>query len=256
MNKKKGSAMILAILLLAFFMALSLNMWFISQKKAQRAGDKIIGNSVLTDIDGSSTLGYYEFYLATEYMTKGFVTTGTYTVPASTVDYTSGGAITPTIQGIWLENEKEYFGSYLSTSGALNSNSNALLKEDNIDSNNKLRERNWEVTGGAIVNELWEASDWTAQESFGKYKISTVLVDGVGVSNSADLLPKLNTNPLTPKKIETNYVKNINLTTSNSNKNEETSYIITVKRTSNVTLSSGAIQFDSDQIEEIIVTKQ
>lgn len=256
MNKKKGSAMILAILLLAFFMALSLNMWFISQKKAQRAGDKIIGNSVLTDIDGSSTLGYYEFYIATEYMTKGFVTTGTYTVPANTVDYTSGGAITPTIQGIWLENEKEYFGSYLSTSGALNSNSNALLKEDNIDSNNKLRERNWEVTGGAIVNELWEASDWTAQESFGKYKIESVTVDGNPVSDSIGLEDKVKLIPSNTKKIITNYIKNITLTTLDSDKNKETSYIITVKRESDVKWIDNKTVIESDKISEIIVTKQ
>lgn len=257
MDKKKGSAMVLAILLLAFFMALSLNMWFISQKKAQRAGDKIIGNSVLTDIDGSSTLGYYEFYIATEYMTKGFVTTGTYTVPTGDVDYTSGGAITPTIQGIWLENEKEYFGSYLSTSGALNSNSNALLKEDNIDSNNKLSERNWEVTGGAIVNELWEASDWTAQESFGKYKIKSVSVDGIAVTSKSLLVAQL-TEALPAKEVVSEYEKQITLGNSTTaTKNKLANYTIVVKRKSkNRKSSTGVIIIDSDEISEIIVTKQ
>lgn len=255
MDKKKGSAMVLAILLLAFFMALSLNMWFISQKKAQRAGDKIIGNSVLTDIDGSSTLGYYEFFLATEYMAKGFVTTGTYTVPTSDVDYTSGGAINPTIQGIWLENEKQYFGSYLSTSGALNPNSNALLREDKIVSS-KLRERNWEITGGAIVSELWEASNWSNQESFGGYKIGTVKVGGNPVSDSTGLEDKVKSNPSDTKKIITNYIKNITLTTLDSDKNKEMSYIITVKRESDVKWIDDRIEPQSDEITEIIVTKQ
>lgn len=255
MDKKKGSAMVLAILLLAFFMALSLNMWFISQKKAQRAGDKIVGNSVLTDIDGSSTLGYYEFYLATEYMTKGFVTTGTYTVPASTVDYTSGGAITPTIQGIWLENEKEYFGSYLSTSGALNSSSNALLKEDRIVSS-KLSERNWEVTGGAIVNELWEANDWTAQESFGKYKIKSVSVNGTDVTSKSLLVGQLA--EATAKEVISEYEKQLTLGNSaTATKNKITTYRILVRRKSqNRKSPTGVIIIDSDEISEIIVTKQ
>ena len=42
MKKQQGSALILAILLLAFFMALSLNMLTISRAKAQRAGDTVI----------------------------------------------------------------------------------------------------------------------------------------------------------------------------------------------------------------------
>ena len=253
MDKKKGSAMVLAILLLAFFMALSLNMWFISQKKAQRAGDKIIGNSVLTDIDGSSTLGYYEFYLATEYMTKGFVTTGTYT-PSTTVYGIGGVPNTTTIEGIILANEKQYFGSYLTSSGALTTSANAILDANTVSALGVVISREWTPTGGAIISELWESNDWTNQESFGKYKISTVLVGTVGVSNKEDFLDELSSS--TSKKIETNYIKNINLTTSDSNKNRETSYIITAKRISNVTLSGTAIQFESDQISDIIITKQ
>ncbi len=264
MNKKKGSAMILAILLLAFFMALSLNMWFISQKKAQRAGDKIIGNSVLTDIDGSSTLGYYEFYLATEYMTKGFVTTGIYTIPASTVDYTSGGAITPTIQGIWLENEKEYFGSYLDTSGGA-FNYNALLREDTIVSN-KLSERNWEITGGGITKELWEKIDET---SFGGYVLSDIKKKGkteqpsayVSIksnieSNSNKLSSYLVTGTIGEYTLQSIYVKTINLNSSNNTKNQSTTYNINVIRTSEIETNGSNYNVNSDQIDEIIVTKQ
>ena len=70
MKKQQGSALILAILLLAFFMALSLNMLTISRAKAQRAGDTVIGNKVLSDSDSASTLGYYEYNLALEYYLK------------------------------------------------------------------------------------------------------------------------------------------------------------------------------------------
>jgi hypothetical protein len=36
-KKKQGSAMVLAVLMLAFFMTLSLNMYFLADNKAQRA---------------------------------------------------------------------------------------------------------------------------------------------------------------------------------------------------------------------------
>ncbi len=256
MNKKKGSAMILAILLLAFFMALSLNMWFISQKKAQRAGDKIIGNSVLTDIDGSSTLGYYEFYLATEYMTKGFVRTAIYTVPTTTAIYTSGSAFTTTIQGIWLENEKQYFGSYLDTSGGA-FNYNALLREDTIVSN-KLSERSWEITGGGIAKELWEATDWTVQESFGGYKIKSISVAGTDVTGSALFISALS--QTTTKEAISQYEKDLTLGTNTSTaaiKNKVTNYEILVRRKSSLKkTTTGSIDIISDEIEEIIVTKQ
>ena len=42
-SRERGSAIILAILLLSFFMALSLNMFFIAQKKSERAGVKAKG---------------------------------------------------------------------------------------------------------------------------------------------------------------------------------------------------------------------
>ncbi len=254
MDKKKGSAMVLAILLLAFFMALSLNMWFISQKKAQRAGDKIVGNSVLTDIDGSSTLGYYEFYLATEYMTKGFVTfisTGTYTVPTSTTTYAVGGVpISTTIEGIWLENEKQYFASYLKNRGTLSTSANAILNTDSISGGALTRD--WEVTGGAIVEELWEAGDWASQESFGGYKIKSVTVGAIGgIYDKATFIGQLTAK----REVLSEYEKIITLGATPL-KNQTANYKIIVKRTSEISLSGTSIEIESDQINEIIVTKQ
>ena len=245
MDKKKGSAMVLAILLLAFFMALSLNMWFISQKKAQRAGDKIVGNSVLTDIDGSSTLGYYEFYLATEYMTKGFVTS------PSGIGYVVGNPITTTIEGIWLENEKQYFGSYLASSGTLTSSGNSVLvSESSIN-------RDWEVTGGAIVAELWQSPNWSTQTSFGGYKIATpVKINGVGYNDYSSFWAQMDI--LTTKTAITIYKKNITLNSVDT-KNKPTNYIISVQRTTEMkqtATNSKILEITSDTIDEIIVTKQ
>lgn len=263
MNKKKGSAMVLAILLLSFFMALSLNMWFISQKKAQRAGDKVIGNKVLTDIDGSSTLGYYEFYLATEYMNKGFVTStsaiGGYVLPTSTAIYgISGVPTTTTIEGIHLENEKQYFGSYLSSSGAFTTSANAILNRDEIVSG-KLSSRDWTVTGGAVVSELWESTNWGTQESFGGYEIERLeMNNSVQVSKAEMDNFLLGILDLAPVKIEVTYFKDVYFDTSNNLKNNDISYKITVSRVIN-TVKNGLIldrNYTSDDINEIIVTKQ
>ena len=110
-NKKQASAMVLAVLILAFFMTLSLNMYFLADNKAQRAKVRSELSDIVGDIDFSSTLGYYEVYLASEYITKGFVTspdTATTSVGiaipsyieyfasmvSGTIEYTSGSSIT------------------------------------------------------------------------------------------------------------------------------------------------------------------
>ena len=248
MNKKQGSAMVLAILLLSFFMALSLNMWYISQKKAQRAGDIVIGNRVLTDIDSSSTLGYYEFYLATEYMVNGFVTSpSSYTLATTTTPYvisTSPVAFSTTYEGISLENERQYFGAYLYTSGsALSTSANAILKKEVIE-NSKLKSREWETVGvtGAAIKELWESTPNT--KSIGGYKI--VSINGISYS-SPYTLPSATTDILIV------YEKEIYFNSNNENKNKSISYIIKVERKIK-TDSSGDI--DSDSIENITVELQ
>ena len=262
MNKKKGSAMVLAVLLLAFFMALSLNMWFISQKKAQRAGDKVLGNKVLTDIDGSSTLGYYEFYLATEYMNKGFVTSpSAFVIPSVTTTYSSLDAsgnpvFSTTNEGIQLSNEKQYFASYLANQGTLSSSANAILMEV-VYSNNRVERRDWYVTGGAIINELWESPNWTTQASFGGYRISGNVTVGVGTANnSTTFLAGLNT--ATTTTVSSIYTKTITLgTTATNNKNKPATYEIVVRRTSQVKKdASNKLEITSDDINEIVVTKQ
>jgi len=259
MNKKQGSAMVLAILLLSFFMALSLNMWYISQKKAQRAGDIVIGNRVLTDIDSSSTLGYYEFFLATEYMVNGFVTSpSAYTLSTTngTIEYvTSTGAFTTTIEGISLESERQYFGAYLDTSGsALSTSANAILEEEVID-NHKLKSRRWKTSGttGAAIIELWEN---TGNKSVGGYAIdiNSLKVDSSLVTSSADFLLRVKTSGI--HDIETDYIKTIYLDSSSNLKNQDISYKTTVKRKTTVSGDGTKYTITEDSIENITVELQ
>ena len=73
MKRKKGSAMVFTVLILGFFLAIALNILFLSQKKGERAAHNIHGERVSSAIELSSTLGYYELYLADQYLTKGFL---------------------------------------------------------------------------------------------------------------------------------------------------------------------------------------
>ena len=253
MNKKQGSAMVLAILLLSFFMALSLNMWYISQKKAQRAGDIVIGNRVLTDIDSSSTLGYYEFYLATEYMVNGFVTSpSSYTLATTTTPYvisTSPVAFSTTYEGISLENERQYFGSYISTTGALSSTANAILEKDEIVGGN-LKSRTWNRTfAGAKITELWENS---TGESVGGYKIKSLRVDGVNKTNTSEFLAALSGG--NSYNIKTIYEKTIHF--PGTTKNESITYKVEVTRNSTINKTSSPYSIVEDSIENITVELQ
>ena len=262
MNKKQGSAMVLAILLLSFFMALSLNMWYISQKKAQRAGDIVIGNRVLTDIDSSSTLGYYEFYLATEYMVNGFVTSpSSYTLLTTTtnatMNYTSGTAFTPTYEGISLENERQYFGSYISTTGALSSTANAILEKDEI-VGGKLKSRTWNRTfAGAKITELWENS---TGESVGGYKIISLKVKPI-IASTYNTLDTTDINAFTTAingvgsyNIKTIYEKTIHF--PGTTKNESITYKVEVTRNSTINNTSSPYSIVEDSIENITVELQ
>ena len=265
MNKKQGSAMVLAILLLSFFMALSLNMWYISQKKAQRAGDIVIGNRVLTDIDSSSTLGYYEFYLATEYMVNGFVTSpSAYTLPTSTTTYaisTSPVAFSTTIEGISLENERQYFGSYISTTGALSTTANAILEKEEI-VGSKLKSRTWNRTvSGAKITELWENS---TGESIGGYKIRSLKVKPVAsstyttlnISDATAFATAINT--IGSYNIQTVYEKTIFLESNNTTKNSNINYVVEVNRESTIDKVSAVSGYNiiEDSIGNITVTLQ
>ena len=163
----------------------------------------------------------------------------------ATINYTSGTAFTTTYEGISLENERQYFGAHLYTSGsALSTSANAILKKEVIE-NSKLKSREWETVGvtGAAIKELWESSS-NSTKSIGGYEI--VSINGISYSSPYTL-------PLATTDILIVYEKEIYFNSNNENKNKSISYIIKVERKIK-TDSSGDI--DSDSIENITVVLQ
>lgn len=125
-NREDGSAIILAILVLAFFMALSMNMFFLAQEKSKRAGVKAKGVRVLSNIDGGASIGYYELSRASNLVTNGVArrtNTGqvivwngiTYSAVTVTISALSTTAPTTVLNGIVMEKYQQYFGGFVDT---------------------------------------------------------------------------------------------------------------------------------------------
>ncbi|ADO83596.1 hypothetical protein [Ilyobacter polytropus] len=71
--KKKGSAIVLAVLLLSFFTAISLAVFYLGGKKGERAYLKVIGEEVSNDVDMGSSIAYYDAYVSEQFVRKGKV---------------------------------------------------------------------------------------------------------------------------------------------------------------------------------------
>ncbi|WP_319203707.1 hypothetical protein [uncultured Ilyobacter sp.] len=71
--KKKGSAIVLAVLLLSFFTAIALAVFYLGGKKGERAYLKVIGEEVSNDVDMGSSLAYYDAYISEQFVRKGKV---------------------------------------------------------------------------------------------------------------------------------------------------------------------------------------
>ena len=132
--KKKGSALILSILMLSFFMTVTLTMYYIARNRNKRSIYKIQGMRISSGLDSGSAIAHYELYLADEYVSRGHlyatsgsgidyranedydedsvITTGQYTT-----EITSGGVIIIVpdegnhYTGVVLNNYNEYFGA-------------------------------------------------------------------------------------------------------------------------------------------------
>ena len=266
MKKQQGSALILAILLLAFFMALSLNMLTISRAKAQRAGDTVIGNKVLSDSDSASTLGYYEYNLALEYVKKGFVTT-TGTAYALTV----GGILSTTtsnitVEGISLSSDRDYFGSYISKKGTnFATTANALLQSETTTGSGstiKLVSRNWNTNAGGELRDLWYNVTGT---SIGGYKIfslqaktgstTTTVISGGALVGSTNVFDA-NVSTIVGN-VVTVYSKNIIFNSLNTTINGNSTYVVYVTRKSVFDGAKAESQrIESDTLESIVVELQ
>jgi len=116
-KKEKGSALILAILILTFFMALTMNMYYMAQKKSERAGKRSKGIKSLGEISFGSALGMYEYRLA-QWFEQGVIegAIGTNTETADKLyDVTENGG-TATNAAIRITNYSDYFTSEITTS--------------------------------------------------------------------------------------------------------------------------------------------
>ena len=69
--KKKGSALILSILMLSFFMTITLTMYYIARNRNKRSIYKIKGMRISSGLDSGSAIAHYELYLADYYVSRG-----------------------------------------------------------------------------------------------------------------------------------------------------------------------------------------
>lgn len=198
MNKNKGSAIILAILLLSFFMALTMSMYFMAEKKAERAGLKSKGTRVLAGIDSGSSVAYYELSLANHLRVRGILDreqdfvlqTGTYTNQKGTTSVNVGGTLeSTTIQAILISNYCNYFSyamagdytrkTYTNPDILFTTISRLVVNADNmvtsIEMKVDLQEPSQSEHEGLIANgtKLWEDSP-NAQTSIGGYRMPAV----------------------------------------------------------------------------------
>ncbi|WP_372715120.1 hypothetical protein, partial [Ilyobacter sp.] len=208
-KRKKGSAVILSIMLLAFFFATALNIYYTGQKKSESAIDKVTGEKVSNYIDIASSIGYQELYLAENFVRKGFVydpghdaskdDTDSYVVPSedkSYFDYDSG-KYTEKYYGIQLNNIAEYFDSYWDYS-LTDSSKQKIMISENVDkikfTYNKAKDdeiyrvlgRSWQ-SGGVPekTKKIWESTGSTYDEekkvSIGGYRLTHItLKDSAG----------------------------------------------------------------------------
>ncbi|GLI57674.1 hypothetical protein PM10SUCC1_31880 [Propionigenium maris DSM 9537] len=176
--KKKGSALVFSVLMLSFFLALSLNIFFQARKKAERAGVKVQGERTTNNIDIASSLGYQELQLAEKLVREGIVydeshpnKNDSYTLPATgsylyidpaTGDFNSGKRYA----GIQINNFIDYFSSSWDPGGTL---SQKLIMGERI-SDGRVVSRMWQSAGtGSTLIPLWDSGS----TSIGGYSLKT-----------------------------------------------------------------------------------
>ncbi len=190
--KKKGSALVFSILMLTFFLAISLNTYFLTQKKAQRAGVKVQGEVTTNNIDIASSLGYQELLIAENFVRNGFLYSGahpsisgnfnnnTYTqtdgnffyLDLSTGFYKSGEKYA----GIQLNNFIDYFSSQWDYTAGTVAGQKLILGEEISDG--KAVNRMWQSAGiPDKLIPLWDPSLAGSGISLGGYRLTTSSID-------------------------------------------------------------------------------
>ncbi|WP_319204812.1 hypothetical protein [uncultured Ilyobacter sp.] len=209
-GKEEGSAVILSVMSLAFFLAMSLNIYYTGAKKAESAIDKYTGEKITNDIDIASSIGYQELYLAENFVRKGFVydkdhaasfgDTDSYSVPdedKSYFDYDEGEYNTK-YYGIQLNSFSEYFDSHWDYTLTDSSKQKTMLSENiekikftynkaKDDEVYRVLERSWQ-SGGVPekTQKLWESTGSTYDEekkvSIGGYRLTHLILKDSGGS--------------------------------------------------------------------------
>ncbi|WP_028855067.1 hypothetical protein [Psychrilyobacter atlanticus] len=286
--KKKGSALILSILMLSFFMTITLTMYYIARNRNKRSIYKIKGMRISSGLDSGSAIAHYELYLADEYVSKGhpygIVTTtsyGAYKVdnytglPSGTKQYTqevtSGSEIIVIpitgehYTGVVLNNYNEYFGARwdVSTGSAMEVTSGATITpeqsvqpwiaEDKISVSPAgiLLSRAWLNNTGEKIVRLWTETTGSAI-SVGGYRL--IDISGTDKDGSSVVAP-LESSTLdstTSTSIDLTYEKIVAVSVSGIG---EENYRITYIEGVEVTPSGSSIIIDKDELKNMTVEK-
>ena len=293
--KKKGSALILSILMLSFFMTITLTMYYIARNRNQRSVYKIKGMKISSGLDSGSAIAHYELYLADEYVSRGhlYTTSGgsitdyradneKYTIPITRTRYTqevtSGEAIIIVPQndnhftGIVLNNYNEYFGAYwdpaitgsaiVVVTGSSITDLNVLTqpwvaedKVNNTSTGSILLSRAWLNNTGEKIIRLWTETIGSAI-SIGGYRLTAV--SGLAIDGNPVVVP-LETDTLDSTistLIDFTYEKLVSIDKSSIGDSGETEdYRITYIESVEVTSSGSSILIKSDELNSMTVEK-
>lgn len=288
--KKKGSALILTILMLSFFMTITLTMYYIARNRNKRSIYKIKGMRLSSSLDSGSAIAHYELYLADEYVSKGhlYETTsssgidyegdnGGYVAPGSTAKYTvevlgSDGIIklapitTKHYTGVVLNNYNEYFAAKWDptiTGSVVTVDVGSSINDPNVLSQPWVAEEKIDSLGGGLLSRAWMNHDgekivrlWTESIgtgiSVGGYRLKEI----VGKDKSGnDLVVPLDGNTLvttTTTSIDLTYEKIVSISDIEIGAEK---YRITYIENVKVTPSGSSIIINNDDLKSMTVEK-
>jgi hypothetical protein len=265
--KKKGSALILVILLLGFFTAMSMNIYYTGRKKAETSGDKKTGEQLTNDIDIASSIIYQEAYLAENFVRIGVLydlsnssgydskLTGfdEYKIKKGDNSYfdVSDGDYNENekFAGIHLNNISEYFDSNWDytkddSGGYTGSSSQKLIMSEEVDDDLKVESRVWQSGGvPSKITKLWED---TSLFSIGGYKLKSIEIDGVDVSVGTNTKTEIENELDTDSTyIKASFEKTVEIE-GNGGDIPSMTFVITATETVNLDTTSGTTLADVD----------
>ena len=281
--KKKGSALILSILMLSFFMTITLTMYYIARNRNQRSIHKIRGIRIDSGLDSGSGIAHYELYLADEYVSRGHLyesltplyagyEVDTYTTPPAittqyaTEEVTSGSEVIVVPEsgkyytGVVLNNYNEYFATRWDptigtamkvASGSSITSTQAIqpwIAEDKV-STGTLLSRAWLNNTGEKIVRLWTETTGSAI-SVGGYRL--IGIDGKDSSGNTLIVP-LDSSLLsstTSTSIKFTYEKIVSIDQAGSD-----DYRVTYTEEVRVTSSGSSIIIHEDKLESMTVEK-